>query len=794
MTLTRISFDIVRRLESSAVKTAAYLACTRYDDELGSYDFSRKSHELFETAVLLPPGSPSLYLDPAQLWTAAEKAERQANGQSARQVLISIPRNLPEELWPDFVKEIARPWVADGMALQYGIHCPLAADSKKNGHIHFQLSMRRMTDAGFAKTKAREWNTQFREGNGKAERQRICDRANQFFARHGLNIKLDPRTLEEQGIDRPPEPDAPRADWQSWKRQGSMPELAPASVKAVLQHRELRTRLAKVEQYAVLAEKSAAEIEKEIRHQSTEREENKMARTTQRKTVRPASWMRMSSGYEGLSDSDRQKAERTYQAWAKENEAAARKHSIEDYVSYVQQRRAEEERAASEQEAEESDIEREIAHEAEREKESPSISSSSSIQAEASRIELAESLLALRYPQAASIRDIVRRYEPLRDDKVARLYTKSGGRILDSGDGIRAESDITPELAHEMIRLAAAKGWTEVRISGDEKFQHALSRAAMLHVPPIANNVPLPTKVQADISDAIARRELKKIGEPKINPDADLLTVARARLEHQERLMAAKLAGKPSGNTSAESIATGRILELIERRERAQSDAREAIQAASQHRAEHGLLSRLMDSSVRARQALLDRDARRLDREARRLDRSHEGRERQIEREALRQAKANQSALDDWRYRPETRKSLAEQETLRRVRGMLERGDPRAISALASGDVNRVLDPDFGREPKEIAVKKLLEAEQAMKKNPERLKAAQMATAAAVNGDEATIAAGAAGDIAEAMQAAQAWQRERDQQAERQRQEQTRLDREQDAKREQENQLSYQPG
>ena len=94
---SRVNFAIVSRSVrgGDAVMCAAYNLCAKLDHGNRSYDFTRKSAEHKAHSVLLPAGSPVALCDPGTLWRAAEAAERRVDAQTARQVLFSIPREVP---------------------------------------------------------------------------------------------------------------------------------------------------------------------------------------------------------------------------------------------------------------------------------------------------------------------------------------------------------------------------------------------------------------------------------------------------------------------------------------------------------------------------------------------------------------------------------------------------------------------------------------------------------------------------------------------------------------------------
>lgn len=802
MTLTHISFDIVRRLESSALKTAAYLACGIMRDGERTYDFSRKANELIETAVLLPQGSPSLYLDPEHLWSAAEKLERQANGQSARQVLVSIPRELPEELWPQFAREIAKPWVTDGMACYYAIHCPLALDGEEQPHVHFQLSMRRMSDAGFATIKAREWNHQFREDKGRVERQRICDRANEFFARHSLDIKIDPRSLSEQGIDRPPEPDAPRSAWQQWKREGGNPEQTPEPVKRVLRHREARQRW---RQAAFEVAKAGAEIkalEIEIRSARAELEEkdgaqiaslvnqiggeNQMARRPRPgRNGRQDSWTRGTSGIDGLSDRQRAEAESAYKRWRDRAAGAMAdpRYTVADYVAYVQDHQRKRDRTQDE-DAEDlrTETSQIVAVPA-----TDSIAPMSEDAAERSRRAHLEVLLAERYKTPAELMSLVKHVDTDIDGRRAILHTDHG-KIVDYGDKLEHSGEMSAELARVVVMTAAAKGWSSIKLNGGPDFKEALAIAAACHRPPIQTDHELDRRGRESVRKLMLKEAAASVQPAGISTGGSPAEMAAARIRHEIDRCVKLLATEPQGSRSSRDIAAPKLTELAERRERKKEDAQEAIRAAAAHREAHGWAVRLLDPAARRRQASLDAEAAALDAEARRLDRRHEKSVTQIERSAEKEAKANTVAHEDWKWSREIRTQQERLGHLKSIETALSRGDEATIAAAASGDLRAayvaaqaneeahqraIRDAWSPEERRKIAIDAAVAHERSLGKDAtvmDRANAGSL-TAAVCAGDDAAIRAASEGRIQDAMKAAIAWEQKEKERRERIREE-----------------------
>lgn len=739
MAATHLDFGVIQRTRpgradgGSAVAASAYNACARHTQGDRVFDFTRKRGEHVSQAVLLPPGSPPAFAAPEYLWRAAEESERRVDAQTARQVLISVPREVPEDLRLPLLRAIAEQWVNDGMACQVDLHNVPAADGGEQPHAHFLLSLRRLTDAGFAQTKERRWNIEFRAGEGRAMRAEIEQRGNAFLVSHGLPALLDySRRLVD---DLPPEPTAPRQDWQAWKRTGADPERAPASVGAVITHREKRAALERAIVTAEAAFQEAADLEQQLssvrpaqpaggplqidadasaptatsQKAPTRRSEGRpvaehprispvaipateslsacprapqheehteMAKKPARSAVpvrkdQHEPWMQREGGVDALSDAHRASAERSYEDWAKRKPKLAEAHGLNDYVRYVQGEHAK----RRQQDAEAA---QQAAAAAIRPDE-PSARTAARVSRHAASA-LADTAPAVPGPG----------WSVQRDQHGATHYrTPEGGNVADHGDRLEPQDGVDPD---RLIELARVKGWPSLALSGSEDFRLSMARAAALAEPPVQTDHPLPAAAQQEVSAAISARAASRIGplDPaalRATATTDPASTARRILDQREGVARAALAGRPTGETDAAELARPKLADLLDRREHAREQATEAREAAAGHRAEHGWTSRLLDPATRRRQAALDDEAQRLDRHSRGLERGYERSERQIEREAARMAKSHKQALDDWKWSPTTRTAEKQLATLDSLRDAVDGGSPEITEAVARGDL-----------------------------------------------------------------------------------------------------------
>jgi Ti-type conjugative transfer relaxase TraA len=194
---------IGRSAGRSAVAAAAYRAAEElYDERLGrSHDFTNKAG-VVHSEILLPDGAPERWLDRATLWNEVEATEKRKDAQLAREIEISLPRELdqPEaiRLARDFVRE---QFVARGMVADLNVHWGRTADGEEQPHAHVMLTMREVGPGGFGK-KVVAWNrTEVLVG----WRERWAALTNERLAELGYDIRIDHRSFAEQGIGLEPQ-------------------------------------------------------------------------------------------------------------------------------------------------------------------------------------------------------------------------------------------------------------------------------------------------------------------------------------------------------------------------------------------------------------------------------------------------------------------------------------------------------------------------------------------------------------------------------------------------------------
>jgi hypothetical protein len=72
---------------------------------------------------MLPSNAPPEYADRETLWNAVEAVENQWNPQLARRLVLALPREVPEEQYPQMVRAYCeKHFVSAGMCCDFAIH------------------------------------------------------------------------------------------------------------------------------------------------------------------------------------------------------------------------------------------------------------------------------------------------------------------------------------------------------------------------------------------------------------------------------------------------------------------------------------------------------------------------------------------------------------------------------------------------------------------------------------------------------------------------------------------------
>jgi hypothetical protein len=642
--------------------------------------------------VLLPPGAPPGLVEPGALWRAAEAAERRSDAQLARQLLLTVPREVRPEDRLAFACAIVAPYVEDGAAAQVDVHTPDAADGGEQPHAHILLTLRRVLDAGLAPTKAREWNAAFREDGGRAERARVAERATAWLRAHGIHEPYDLRSLAHRGDDRPPEPTAPRADWQRWQREGGDPAAAPAAVAATLAHRGRRSALASAEGAAQAAAVEVAALAAQVAasQKSATRAESKVTGGE----ARPPE-----GAYAPKTDPAPTSTPPARTGSARKT-AAAPAQRPDDYAACREAWRAEQRERKPDPRA------------------------------------------ALRGKEKADRDRVFRTTRPgmIRAAGLAAVAKQhAAARVVVRADALAATwgASVAKERLDAWIARQAAAGHPAARALHESRERAAAGRA------------------RRDPAGEAARRVAAW------QADARAVLAAAPPVAEDVRARAAAASGRAAA------------------KEKATSDAAAAArQAVRDHARRHGILGGLIviDRAAVAEHRRLVAAAAAADRRVPYAVADRKEEEAAVQRAAKAAERTAKAARRAWTTGAGAAAAdrLAALDVLGRA---VRAGDLAAVAAVQTGDeraAGRATEawkeaPQPMRapprpkarpptDPRAAALATLARAETAAGRDPARLAAARAATAAAVDGDAATVTAAAAGDVAGAQRAAAEWQ------------------------------------
>lgn len=212
----------------SAIASAAYRSGERlYSEYYGEYsDYTRKGGVICSD-ILLPSHVPKEYADRQTLWNAVEKAERGKTAQLAYSFEISLQNEFSlEENIALARKFLLEQFVSRGMTVDVSFHEKEHEDGgTPNPHFHFLCPIRPIEQDGTWGLKQRrvyaldEDGNRIRDQNGEFVfnavpttdwgspetlehwRQTWAEMCNAKFAEKGLDVRIDHRSYERQGVD-----------------------------------------------------------------------------------------------------------------------------------------------------------------------------------------------------------------------------------------------------------------------------------------------------------------------------------------------------------------------------------------------------------------------------------------------------------------------------------------------------------------------------------------------------------------------------------------------------------------
>jgi len=184
---------------ANVVAAAAYRsACRLQDDRLERpQDFTAKAG-VIHSEILAPDNTPARWRDRQILWNEVDRGERRKDAQLARDVLFSLPHELGQADAIDLARQfVVEAFVARGMVADLNIHWEVGVAGRPNPHAHVMLSMREAGPDGFG-LKVKAWNDRRLLLHW---RETWAEQVNARLAQRDLDIRVDHRSLRDQGID-----------------------------------------------------------------------------------------------------------------------------------------------------------------------------------------------------------------------------------------------------------------------------------------------------------------------------------------------------------------------------------------------------------------------------------------------------------------------------------------------------------------------------------------------------------------------------------------------------------------
>jgi ATP-dependent exoDNAse (exonuclease V) alpha subunit len=219
-----------RSTGSSAPGAAAYRAGERIRDERTGriHDHSQRSDVLHKEILLpsrLAADDVGWARDRSVLWNTAESAETRSNARVAREYLVALPIELSAgerlRLVQGFSRELTERY---GFALDLTVHAPrtFPGSDARNFHAHLLATTRQAGIEGLGTKTALELNDAARRSLGLEPviqelvfaRERWATMSNEALCEARVPARIDHRSLAEQGIDREPRPQIPRAAFE----------------------------------------------------------------------------------------------------------------------------------------------------------------------------------------------------------------------------------------------------------------------------------------------------------------------------------------------------------------------------------------------------------------------------------------------------------------------------------------------------------------------------------------------------------------------------------------------------
>ena len=200
MALFRCEVKTISRGQGRSIcAAAAYRAGVAIPDERQqmTHNYGRKGG-IEHAEILAPEGAPEWVHDRVQLWNRVDAAEKRKDAMTAREVLLTLPRELTSDQQRKLVRDFVKAELTSkGLAVDASYHAPDAYDKEPNFHVHLLWSDRAIGLEGLASTKDR---TYARPEGIEGLRVAWAELVNRALEAAGRTERVDHRSLRDQHL------------------------------------------------------------------------------------------------------------------------------------------------------------------------------------------------------------------------------------------------------------------------------------------------------------------------------------------------------------------------------------------------------------------------------------------------------------------------------------------------------------------------------------------------------------------------------------------------------------------
>jgi len=290
---------ISRKGGRSATAAAAYRSAEKIHDLTSDqiFDYTRKRGVEHAEIVLSTEAAKhdiNWARDRQALWNAAEASETRSNSRVAREYELALPHELNRaqrvELVRAFSKDIADRYQ---VAVDFAIHKPHRNGDERNHHAHVLTTTRVVEPGGLGDKAQLEWSDTNRRKaelvSGREEiegiRARWAELTNEFLKEQQLEVRVDHRSLEAQGIERAPQSHLGPAV-SGMERRGIETEVGKRiSLEMASKRLEQAAEQGRLERERHQVERSLLEISTDLTAAKRERDMQRQTPTLERKST-----------------------------------------------------------------------------------------------------------------------------------------------------------------------------------------------------------------------------------------------------------------------------------------------------------------------------------------------------------------------------------------------------------------------------------------------------------------------------------------------------------------------------